>query len=723
MDKAFSKMRIAIIGTRGIPASYGGFETFAEEISWRLASESFDVTVVCQASDIRKGFYGETKLRYSRFSKEKKPVRFYFDSLKIASANADIILVCGVGGAIFYPFLKRKKIKIITHTDGREELRGKYSAIKKLYVRICQFFTAGYSDHIITDSHAVWKIWREKYKIPRSKISSIEFGAHLLKGDVTHLTEMNLMEGGYYLVVCRMVPENNPDMIIKGFIASGSDKKLVLVGDVPGKYADTLLRHASHKIIFLNSIYDKIKLATLRRNCFAYIHGHTVGGTNPSLLEAMDAENVCICHDNVFNRETTENGMIYFGNTNELSSKIQLVENMDDEERKEMATKGKERILSYYNWENITKKYTHLFNSLIQSNQEFDIAIGRIENSDKVKYLAKFLRNEYPVGEISNEEYLSWEYLHNPSGKAIVTIAQKKLEIVSQYALAPVSIQENNNSHSATLSLNTLTAKRYRGQGLFLSTANDAFKYCTEKGIAFTYGVPNGNSFPGFTKRLDFTHAGDLVFMAKPLNPYRLIFSLFNRNKNKKGNSIRFIPDYNLFTQSAISDLSFPADEKNYDNFLRQWSSNGFISVHRTSEYMTWRYVQNPMRDYKLWKLVDGGEIKAIVVIRTMYLFGLKVCLIMDHFAIDNSHSLKMLNAVAVQAKLNELDLIIAVAASKRNNQFRQLLNSGFKHVPAFLLPQRLPFITRIHNDHDYWQKKLNNLRNWHFSFGDYDVF
>jgi len=717
-------MKITIIGSRGIPASYGGFETFAEEISMRLANDSFDVTVVCQASDNRKGFYGEVNLRYSRFTKERNPVRFYFDSLKIASANADIILVCGVGGAIFYPFLKRNKTKIITHVDGREELRGKYSALKKLYVRIAQSFTAKYSDHIITDSHAVWKIWREKYKIPRSKISAIEFGAHLFKENVSHLSDMNLVPGDYYLVVCRMVPENNPDTIIKGFIASGSEKKLVLVGAVSGKYAEMLLRHASHKIMFLNSIYDKTKLATLRRNSFAYIHGHSVGGTNPSLLESMDAENVCICHDNVFNRETTENGMLYFGNSDELSSKIQLVENMGDAERKEMATKGKERILSYYNWEHITKKYIRLFNSVFQLNHKFDIATERIEHPDSVIELAKFLRNEYPAGEISNEKYLAWEYLHNPSGKAIVTTARnEKSKIVSQYALAPITIQENNNYNPATLSLNTLTSKGYRGKGLFLSTANDAFKFCTDNGIAFTYGVPNGNSFPGFIKRLDFTHAGNLVFMAKPLKPYKLILSLLNRNNKKKGNSIEFIPDYSLLDESAISDLKFPADEERYDNFITQWSNQGFISVHRTPEYLSWRYVQNPMRDYKMLKLVDEGEIKAIIVIRSMHLFGLKVCLIMDHLSLDKSHSQKMLDAVAIQARSNKLDLIIAVAASKRNSQFRELLNSGFKYVPAILLPQQLPFITRIHNDHDYWQKKLNNLKNWHFSFGDYDVF
>ena len=717
-------MKVAIIGTRGIPASYGGFETFAEEISARLANDSFDVTVVCQAGSNRKYFHQKVNLRYSKFTKDRNPVHFYFDSLKIASSFADIILVCGVGGAVFYPFLKRKKSRIITHVDGREELRGKYSAIKKMYVRISQFFAARYSDHIIADSLAVMKHWRKKYEILRSGISAIEFGADVeAEFNDSLLEDVNLTPNEYYLVVCRMVPENNPDKIIKGFISSGSEKKLVLVGEAGGKYGDSLLRHASHKIIFLNGIYNKIRLATLRKNCFAYIHGHAVGGTNPSLLESMAAGNVCICHDNEFNRETTESEMMYFNTPKELSEKIKLFENMDVVEKNKMIAKGKLCISTHYNWDLITEKYSGLFNSYGNAKREFNISSEHLDKPDSIEALATFLRNEYPSGEIAIEKYLEWEYLKNPSGKAVVTLAKSNEgKIVSQYALAPVSTYENGNSIPATLSLNTLTAKGYRGKGLFTETANSAFSYCTNSGVAFTFGIPNKNSFPGFIRRLEFTHAGNLVFMTKLLNPYRLIISLVNRNQ-KKGKAIDFIPDKNELARNSVSELGFPADAERYTDFLRLWNNQQRISIHRTAEYIDWRYVQNPLRKYTLLKYSEGDKIKAIVVIRTMYLYGLKVCLVMDHLSLNKTYSEKLLNVVSAEAKRNQMDLIIAVAASKQNSQYTQLLSSGFRFVPSFLLPQQLPFIIRIHNNYDYWKSKLNNLRNWHFSFGDYDVF
>jgi len=357
-------MKIAIIGARGIPASYGGFETFAEEISIRLANETFDVTVICQDGNPKLDFYNKVQLRYSRFSKEKNPVKFYYDSLKMALGNYDITVVCGVGGALFYPFLKKSKGRIITHVDGREELRGKYSGQKKLYVRMAQTFAAKYSDHIVADSNAVKRHWQTKYALSENKISAIAFGApNNISSDDTILSNIGLNRKTYYLVVCRMVPENNLEMILRGFISSESKSKLVLVGTLAGEYGEQLKKYSSEQIMFIGSVYDKRKLFSLRTNCKAYLHGHSVGGTNPSLLESMAAGNVCICHDNEYNRETTDGEMIYFHNAEVLSEKIKEVENMDDAATKQFVSKGMMRISSSYNWEKITQQYVKLFYS------------------------------------------------------------------------------------------------------------------------------------------------------------------------------------------------------------------------------------------------------------------------------------------------------------------------------------------------------------------------
>ncbi len=358
-------MKIAIVGSRGIPAGYGGFETFAEEISIRLNKEGVDVAVVCQNADERNIEYKKIKLLYSQFTKFGNPVLFYRDSIRIGLKCTDIIIVCGVGGALFFPFYKSKNKFIITHVDGREELRGKYSALKKLFVRVCQSFTAKFADHIIADSFAVSRYWKEKFNIPDERISSIEFGANTFNSsDKPEFPVPGLVPGEYYLVVCRMVPENNPELIIKGFLKSGCRKKLVLVGDSTDEYGKSLRKYSSPLIIFSEGIYDKAALFTLRENSFAYIHGHSVGGTNPSLLEAMAAGNICICHDNEFNRETTESKMLYFSGIEDLASRIDDIEKMTVTDRHGYPEVGIKRIKEYYNWERITGEYMKLLQSI-----------------------------------------------------------------------------------------------------------------------------------------------------------------------------------------------------------------------------------------------------------------------------------------------------------------------------------------------------------------------
>lgn len=358
-------MKLAIVGSRGIPANYGGFETFAEEISHRLQAVGMDVTVVCQHSELQPDRSDNVNLVYSRYSKALNPLRFYLDSLRRKPAMTDFLLVCGVGGAVFYPLLNLKGCKLITHVDGREELRGKYSFLKKMYVRIAQSFAAKYSDHIIADSFAVRKYWMEKFNLPAGKVSAIEFGANFVEAsDESILDELNLTAGNYFLVVCRMVPENNLEIILKGFMKSGSKLKLVLVGDLSDNFGRSLKSYSSEKIIFLKAIYRKAALFTLRKNCFAYIHGHSVGGTNPSLLEAMAAGNICICHDNEFNRETTENLASYFSNEEELADRIKQATLLSENERINYAEIARKRISDYYNWERITDEYVELFKRL-----------------------------------------------------------------------------------------------------------------------------------------------------------------------------------------------------------------------------------------------------------------------------------------------------------------------------------------------------------------------
>lgn len=359
-------MKIAIVGSRGIPAAYGGFETFAEKLSSLLSKSGMNVTVVCQSSSSEPVSHGNVKLLYSKYTKEHHPVRFYYDSLRTVLQDAELVLVCGVGGAVFYPFLRKHNAIMVTHTDGREELRGKYSRVKKMYVRIAQLFAAAFSRHLVTDSHALFSFWSAMPFASEHKISVIEFGAEFIdETDDGILGELDLEAGNYFLVVCRMVPENNVEMILRGCHVSGSNKKLLLVGNTSGLYGELLRKMAPPHAVFAEGIYDQKKLSALRKHCLAYIHGHSVGGTNPSLLEAMAAGNVCICHDNKYNRETTGDSMIYFRDEKELSRSVQQAENLKAEEKTAYAHAGRRRISEYYNWERISEKYIRLFKSLM----------------------------------------------------------------------------------------------------------------------------------------------------------------------------------------------------------------------------------------------------------------------------------------------------------------------------------------------------------------------
>ena len=353
-------------------------------------------------------------------------------------------------------------------------------------------------------------------------------------------------------------------------------------------------------------------------------------------------------------------------------------------------------------------------------SQQFEITTFRPAT---VEELAKFLGSEYPSGEISNEKYLSWEYLDNPYGKAIVTTARNsEKEIVAQYALLAEQINFEGKVIPATLSMNTLTSKAYRGKGLFTSTAIETFNYCRDNSVAFTFGVPNKNSFPVFVNKLEFKHAGDFVFMAKPLRPLKVLNAMINRSEEKRGIAIPIAFDKNKLAEKSISDLIFPEDEKVYQKFLELWQEQGNISIHRSPVYMQWRYMQNPSKNYELLKLVTEGEIKSVIVIRAMHLYGMKVCLVMDIMSLKEKYSNTLLKVISAEAKSNLLDLMIAIAAHKKSSQHFQFVHSAFWNIPRFLLPQRLPFIIRVHNDYKNLSR-VNDLKNWHFSFGDYDVF
>lgn len=360
-------MKIAIIGSRGLPASYGGFETFAEEISILLAEKGFEVTVQCDRSDHMKSHFKGVRLFYSSTTKSENPLKYYSEGLRWGFRNSDIILVTGSGGAIYYFRGKPKGRVLITNTDGIESRRTKWSAAHKLFLKLSERIVIWKSDYIIADSLAIKNYLTDSYGKNESKIRVIEYGSYIHDSpDLSILKKYGLQKSDYYLVVCRLEPENNVSMIIDGYLNSLSEKQLVIVGNLAdNKYVKSLLiNYKSGKVRFLGAIFDKKELSSLRFFCKAYIHGHSVGGTNPSLLEAMANRNIVICHDNQFNREVTGNSQSYFANSQECAGIIRKMDEMGESELDVFRERAIERIISYYNWETIMNKYLDLFSTI-----------------------------------------------------------------------------------------------------------------------------------------------------------------------------------------------------------------------------------------------------------------------------------------------------------------------------------------------------------------------
>lgn len=361
---------IAIVGTRGIPANHGGYETFAQEVSPLLVKYGFKVTVYCDKSLelAPPKIFKQVNLHYLPITKSQSPLKYYFYSLRDALKSSDIVVVTGTAGSLFYGLNIFFRKIIITNTDGIESRREKWSWFKRIIIRFTEILAVMLSSHLIADSNAIREYLKRKYPyLSELRLSTIEYGAYINTSfDEQILDKYSLRRNNYFLVVSRIEPENNLMMIIAGYKRSLSSKPLIIIGNLKSNnYSKALILEQNGMIRFLGGIYDNMELNVLRYSAFAHIHGHSVGGTNPSLLEAMGSRNVVICHDNIFNREVTANNQLYFSDNESLGKLIQFLDSITVEELDEFKEKALERITNYYNWQNIADKYITVIKTLI----------------------------------------------------------------------------------------------------------------------------------------------------------------------------------------------------------------------------------------------------------------------------------------------------------------------------------------------------------------------
>lgn len=372
-------MKLAIIGSRGIPANYGGFETFAEEIAVNLVKNHlYGVTVVCDADqkETNKDMseYKGVKLLYSKYSKSKNAILFYYDSIQMTAEQNDIVYSCGPAGGMFGFFVHKYGHLLVTNPDGLNWKRAKWNKVVQTGFRTFEYLATKFSDYIACDSYGIEKHIQESYHTDKTFVA--EYGAYpntyIGKEDQETdaiLKKYGVKKNAYHLVVSRLEPENHVHVIIEGYVKEKRKYPLLIVGNIKEtKYIDRLKELANDDVLFVGGIYDKKELEIVRANALDYLHGHSVGGTNPSLLEAMASKNLCICHDNVFNREVVGENGLFFKNEEDVSHDIQAVES-DKNEFDTMREGVFQKILSYYTWEAIAAKYDTAFRKIVKDSK------------------------------------------------------------------------------------------------------------------------------------------------------------------------------------------------------------------------------------------------------------------------------------------------------------------------------------------------------------------
>jgi hypothetical protein len=372
--KFIGKLHIAIIGSRGIPNNHGGFEQFAEYLAFGLMEQGHEVSVYNSHNHPYQGnrWNGiEIIHAYDAEDSIGTPGQFIYDFNCIMNSrkrNFDIILQLGyTSSSIWGRLLPRKKSIVTTNMDGMEWKRSKYSRPVQKFLEYAEGLAVKFSDHLISDSIGIQKYLKDKYQ---KNSEFIPYGANVfLDPNITILKEYELEPFNYNLLIARLEPENNIETILDGAVASINKFPFLVIGKHETKFGTYLKQKfgSASNIKFLGGIYDLNKLNNLRYFSKLYFHGHTVGGTNPSLLEAM-ASNALICaHNNVFNRSILGEDAFYFNSKKEISDLLNEFENVSKDIHvvQKRIKSNIIKIENVYSWPIIIKQYTDHFQRIV----------------------------------------------------------------------------------------------------------------------------------------------------------------------------------------------------------------------------------------------------------------------------------------------------------------------------------------------------------------------
>lgn len=376
-------MRIAFVSTRGIPNNYGGFEQFAEYISVGLAQKGHEVTVYSpHFHPYKKSEYKGVRIKHV-YSPEQwmgNSVGSFFYDFKclrdaLKNGNYDIIYEAGytsiIPAYIWFNIKRRKDVIVTTNMDGLEYKRTKFNPLIRRFIAWEEKMAVRHSHYLISDNMGISDYFMKKYDKPSQYLA---YGADIHDDyDINVLSEYELQPDKYYLIIARMEPENNIEMAIQGYLKSKENGRhqLILVGKTETSFAKKMIKKygGNPGVRFLGGIYDFRKINSIRKFSRAYFHGHSVGGTNPSLLEAMASEVMLIAHDNIFNRAVAGNNAIYYKDAKDITRILDSIDTILPEKKNIFVDANLETIRNKYSWRRLIEMHEQYFKWLLNDNR------------------------------------------------------------------------------------------------------------------------------------------------------------------------------------------------------------------------------------------------------------------------------------------------------------------------------------------------------------------
>jgi glycosyltransferase involved in cell wall biosynthesis len=371
-----TRPHLALMGIRGLPAAHGGFEAFAERLAPFLAAQGWQVTVYCQedgAGAITESMWGQVHRVHIPSGDDTPVASMRFDWACITHAKKvrpDVTLILGYNTAAFAARLRLAGLRTVINMDGIEWSRAKWGPMARAWLYLNERMGCWLGNHLVADHPVIAAHLASR--VSRRKITTIPYGSvEVLEANASLLEPLKLAPRQFVTLIARPEPENSVLEVVQAFSARKRGVKLVVLG----KYAPEespfhaeVLKAASDEVVFPGAIYDSAVVEALRLNCLFYIHGHQVGGTNPSLLEAMGAGNAVLAHDNPFNRWVVGKGAVFFRNRGTCAAAIEqmLSEKFDLAAMREAS---RQRARHVFGWAPVLNAYSNLLHSVARASQ------------------------------------------------------------------------------------------------------------------------------------------------------------------------------------------------------------------------------------------------------------------------------------------------------------------------------------------------------------------